>query len=88
MSKTVYIAQSNYLDVPKVFGNVKALYNFAFNYLNSETQYLDREGKPYPATYSRFNTMLKLNRSINLYGDEHFSQDQCVKIDTATINGD
>jgi hypothetical protein len=26
MAKTVYVAQSNYLDVPKVFGNVKALY--------------------------------------------------------------
>ena len=48
MAKTVYVAQSNYLDVPKVFGNVKALYDFALSMANTETPHLDRDAKPYP----------------------------------------
>jgi len=55
MAKTVYTTRANFLDDIKVFGNVKALYEYAFSSLNTETPFLDRAGSPYPATYSRFN---------------------------------
>ena len=86
MAKTVYIAQSNYLDVPKVFGNVKALYDFALGFVNTETPHLDREGKPYPATYSRFNTQLKRQGFTTLYTSNSISVEDSIKVDTTTIN--
>ena len=87
MAKTVYVARSNYLDVPKVFGNVKALYDFAIAHANSETPTLDRQGKAYPSTYSRFNTQLKKQGFTVLYTDNSLSADNSVKVDTTTING-
>lgn len=88
MGKTVYVARSQYLDVPKVFGNVKALYDFAFSSLNTETPFLERNGSPYPATYSRFNTMLKKQGFITMYGNNSLSHENHIKVDTTTINGD
>tara|TARA_R100000781_G_C4078880_1_gene127025 strand:- start:335 stop:601 length:267 start_codon:yes stop_codon:yes gene_type:complete len=87
MAKTVYLAQSNYLDVPKVFGNVKALYDFTIAHANSETPTLDRQGKAYPSTYSRFNTQLKKQGFTVLYTDNSLSAESSVKVDTTTING-
>ena len=87
MAKTVYVARSNYLDIPAVFGNVKALYDFTITSLNSETPTLDRQGKPYPSTYSRFNTQLKKQGFTTLYVDNSLTAESSVKVDTTTING-
>jgi len=87
MAKTVYIAQSNYIDVPKVFGNVKALYDFVITSLNTETPTLDRQGRAYPSTYSRFNTQLKKQGFTVLYTSNSMSAENSVKVDTTTING-
>jgi hypothetical protein len=87
MAKTVYVAQSNYIDVPKVFGNVKALYDFALSMANTETPHLDRDTKPYPATYSRFNTQLKKQGFTVLYTSNSLEAESSIKVDTTTING-
>jgi len=87
MAKTVYLARSNYLDVPKVFGNVKALYDFAIAFINTETPTLDRQGKAYPSTYSRFNTQLKKQGFTVLYTSNSMSAENSVIVDTTTING-
>ena len=41
MGRTVYTTRANFLDDIKVFGNVKALYEYAFSSLNTETPFLD-----------------------------------------------
>jgi hypothetical protein len=73
MGRTVYTTRANFLDDIKVFGNVKALYEYAFSSLNTETPFLDRSGSPYPATYSRFNTLLKKQGFVSLYANNSLS---------------
>jgi hypothetical protein len=87
MGRTVYTTRANFLDDIKVFGNVKALYEYAFSSLNTETPFLDRSGSPYPATYSRFNTLLKKQGFVSLYADNSLSCDTEILVNSTTING-
>jgi hypothetical protein len=86
MAKTVYTTRANFLDDIKVFGNVTALYNYAFSSLNTETPFLERAGVPYPATYSRFNTLLKKQGFVSLYANNSLSTETEIKVDSTTIN--
>jgi len=86
MSKIVNVLYGSFIDYPKVFGNVKATYESVSKYLNTETPYLDRNGVPYPATYSRFNAMYKKQGFITVYTDSSLNHQECLQVQATTMN--